>query len=534
MTLYLDGHAFRYELENVARMFFDSVNVAIGQPIDDGRDFVHAVREGNMLLCAFRVNGRTAESSCEVSAGENALVEQDPSDGLQQASGGKNARKTTDNEAITGVGNLRDGIEPAHSPKSAQKSKGAEKQYELELAKLMYDGLCELTGKHPAWGIITGIRPAKFAQILMRGGLSPQKTIAHLENEYRVSKSKAELCVATARHSEAAARLNGDKSYSLYVSIPFCPSRCSYCSFVSKTLGKDRLLLNEYLDRLCLELETSAAIADELGLHLESAYIGGGTPTVLSAPQLERLTGEMNRLFNARGCREFSVEAGRPDTINRDKLAALKAAGVSRLSINPQTSNNSVLSLAGRAHTKEDIERCFSDARLEGHENINADLIAGLPGDDIGGFTDSVRWVESLAPENITVHALTLKRASTLTKDGGHAAKGASDMVDFAYSYLTNSGYEPYYMYKQKGTVDSLENTGYSKKGFDCLYNIYIMDELHTIIACGAGAVTKLKDPESPRIERIYNYKYPAEYIRGFAEMLNRKAGIKTFYEGIF
>lgn len=434
---------------------------------------------------------------------------------------------------------------------------GAEKpEIERTLAAMLFDCLVSLTGKKPEWGIITGVRPAKFVQSLMDGGLSEERTVSRLREVYRVSKDKALLAVKTAGVSKRIATYNTEKSYSLYVSIPFCPSRCEYCSFVSKTIERERHLLAPYLEKLILELEETARVAGKLNLRLETIYIGGGTPTVYSAEELRTLCAAVKRLFPVKTAREYTVEAGRPDTISLDKLAVLREYGVTRISINPQTFNDDVLRLIGRKHTADDIVRAFGEARETGFTDINADLIAGLRGDTLTGFQESVKKLLALSPEEITIHALTLKRASFLTersklcstllpssmatrdsvarfrKKEQFFSDGVSEMVSFSYKELKKNNYLPYYMYKQKGTVDSLENVGYAKPGQEGLYNIFIMDELHSILSCGAGGVTKLKNQKTDKIERIFNYKYPQEYIDGFATILARKKGIERFYEG--
>ncbi len=461
-------------MENIARMFSSDVTVKHGEPEMDVWEYVYLLRDGMALHCEVEYEG------CH--------------------------RQSDD------VGGTSD------------------KDDERLLAVMMYDSLCKVTAKRPPWGVMTGIRPAKFAASMLNGGLEPVKVIERLCRDYRITPAKAALCVSTAQQSARVARISTEKSYSLYVSIPFCPSRCSYCSFVSKTVGRDHSMLGIYLDKLCDELRYTADIVRRLGLNLESVYIGGGTPTVLDASQLKTLTDTVNAEFGADRCPEYCVEAGRSDTINREKLDVLKNAGITRISINPQTGNDDVLKKAGRLHTRKDVEGCFAAAREAGFDNINADLIAGLPGDSLQSFDDSLEWICSLNPENVTVHALTLKRASFLTETKDKSADNVPEMVDHALQYLCEREYQPYYMYKQKGTVDNLENTGYTKSGYECLYNIYIMDEIHTILACGGGAVTKMKNPRTGRIERIFNYKYPNEYINGFDEILRRKDGVVKFY----
>lgn len=481
MELYLDEKTFAYELENVARMFERGIHVS-DDGIPDGPD------------------GDFAAVWRTTSGGKISLF-------TRASIGGKSAEKT------------------AALPETADV-----KEIELELAKLLFFTLGEITAKRPEWGVITGIRPAKFAGLMLKSA-SGQEVTDRLESRYLVSARKARLCIETALASGRLAALNSPDSFSLYISIPFCPTRCSYCSFVSKTIEREGALVEPYVEKLCDELAYSGKIARGLGLKLESVYIGGGTPTTLSAAQLERLCAAVADNFDLAAAREFTVEAGRPDTISADKLAALKKTGVTRLSINPQTGSDEVLRAIGRRHTSADIERAFDMARKAGFDNINADLIAGLTTDTLKGFEHTLRWLEPLRPENITLHALTLKRASHMTERGDEASPDAADMVSYANDELPRKGYRPYYMYKQKGTVDCLENTGYALEGKECLYNIYIMDEVHTIIACGAGAVTKLVNQKSGLIERIFNYKYPAEYLAGFAELLERKRGIERFYE---
>ncbi|MBQ4093435.1 MAG: coproporphyrinogen dehydrogenase HemZ, partial [Oscillospiraceae bacterium] len=277
----------------------------------------------------------------------------------------------------------------------------------------------------------------------------------------------------------------------------------------------------------------TADITKNLGLTLQTVYIGGGTPSVLTAEQLQQLTDCISAVYPFPSEGEYSVEAGRPETITEEKLRVLKNAGVTRISINPQTGNDEVLRRVGRRHTAADITRCYEMARAMGFDNINADLIAGLPGDDLESFKRTLDWVQNtLQAENITVHALTLKRASTMRETVSEASSpDAAAMVAHAFSQLTAGGWAPYYMYRQKGTVDSLENTGYAKAGYECLYNLFIMDELQSIVACGAGAVTKLRHPETGVIERIYDLKYPLEYMQRFDEMLQRKNYIGDFYK---
>ncbi|MBR4973526.1 MAG: coproporphyrinogen dehydrogenase HemZ, partial [Clostridia bacterium] len=293
-------------------------------------------------------------------------------------------------------------------------------------------------------------------------------------------------------------------------------------------------LIPEYINKLCKEIEITASIANKNGLKLETVYIGGGTPTAISAEQLAEIMTAIKSNFNLSNILEYTVEAGRPDTVTKEKLKVIKNLGATRISINPQTMNDDVLSVIGRRHTAEDTKRAFLLARECGHYNINMDLIAGLPNDTLDSFKNTVNEILALNPESVTVHSLSMKRSSNLNTNGIlpeiNSGFIASDMVDYAREILSEKGIVPYYMYRQSKTVGNLENVGYAKTGLECLYNVYIMDETHTILACGASAVTKLREPCGDYIERIFNYKYPYEYIDRFDEIISRKDGIENFY----
>lgn len=314
------------------------------------------------------------------------------------------------------------------------------------------------------------------------------------------------------------------KTYSLYIGIPFCPSRCSYCSFVSCNLDRDRKLVQPYVDCLCREVEAIRDEADEAGLKLCSIYIGGGTPTSLSAAQLRQLMGTVRDCFDLSAIVEYTVEAGRPDCTDAEKLAVIKEYGATRISINPQTFSDEVLANIGRRHSAQDILDCYAEARAAGHDDINMDLIAGLPGDTVEGFEKSLRQAIALDPENITVHTLTLKRASRIViedqKENDYADVAA--MLEKCH-LLAEAGYRPYYLYRQKNTLQNLENVGWCKPGHEGYYNIYIMEEVQTILSAGAGGSTKLVADGGKRMQRIFNFKYPTEYIQRFDEVLERK-----------
>lgn len=398
------------------------------------------------------------------------------------------------------------------------------------LAKAMVKVLKELTGIDPPWGILTGIRPAK----LMRKYMNEQGTAfaeAYFREFFEVSEEKTLLASDVAAFENACIRLSGENSYSLYVSIPFCPTRCSYCSFVSHSVKSAAKLIPEYVEKLCEEIKITAEKAAREKLKLETVYIGGGTPTSFSAKELIRITDALKESFDMEKSLEFTVEAGRPDTIDENKLLALKQAGVSRISINPQTFSDSVLKAIGRPHTAEDTVEKYHLARALGFDNINMDLIAGLPTDSFDGFRNSIERAIALSPENITVHTLSLKRSAEIVTENETAAicRETEKMVDYANKRLYESGYRPYYMYRQSKSIGNLENTGWCKDNKPCLYNIFMMEEIHTVLAVGASAVTKLKDPHSENLERVYNYKYPYEYISRFSDMKQRKNEISRF-----
>lgn len=404
---------------------------------------------------------------------------------------------------------------------------------ELVSAQLLYKLLCDFTGLTQPWGILTGVRPVKLLRRLAEES-SEEQAVKKFENDFFVSNEKIALSRETEHNERKILELSKPESFSLYVGIPFCPSRCSYCSFVMASIERAEKLIEPYTKLLCEEIKRTAEIANKLGLRLETVYFGGGTPTTLSAEQLDTVLGTVNNSFDMSTCREFTVEAGRPDTIDIAKLFALKENKVDRISINPQTVNDEVLKTIGRKHTAQQFFDAFELARKCGFDNINTDLIAGLPTDTPESFKNSLDSIVRLNAECITVHTLCMKRASRLTTEGVtldlQQAKDAREMLAYTQNILGQNEYIPYYMYRQSRMVGNLENVGWSKKGFESLYNVYVMDETHTILACGSGGVTKLKRNNPDYLERIFNFKYSYEYIDRFDELIQRKSGIMQFY----
>lgn len=409
-----------------------------------------------------------------------------------------------------------------------------DKECERLLAVALYNCFVSASSYVPEWGILTGVRPAKlFSRLVAAEGKASAEE--WFKNGLKVSENKISLCRETVESEDRITSLSKPDSFSLYISIPFCPTRCAYCSFVSHSIEQAKGLIPDYIKLLKEELRLTAEIAEKLKLRLETIYIGGGTPTSLTSEQLGEIMTAVKSNFNLSCLREYTVEAGRPDTVTREKLETIKKFGATRISINPQTMNDDVLRSIGRRHTAEETEKAFLLARECGFDNINTDLIAGLHGDTFEGFKETVNRVLALNPESVTVHSLSMKRSSALNVNGlfpeARMGAEAAKMVNFARETLTKKGIFPYYMYRQSKTVGNLENVGYAKRGKECLYNVYTMDETHTVLACGASAVTKLREPDGPYIERIFNYKYPYEYISRFQELAARKDGILRFYE---
>lgn len=404
---------------------------------------------------------------------------------------------------------------------------------ELVSAQLLYKLLCDFTGLTQPWGILTGVRPVKLLRKLAEES-NEEQAVKKFEKDFFVSNEKIALSRETEHNERKILELSRPESFSLYVGIPFCPSRCSYCSFVMASIERAEKLIEPYTKLLCEEIKRTAEIANKLGLRLETVYFGGGTPTTLSAEQLDTVLRTVNKSFDMSTCREFTVEAGRPDTIDSAKLFALKENKVDRISINPQTTNDEVLKTIGRKHTAQQFFDAFELARKCGFDNINTDLIAGLPTDTPESFKNSLDSIVKLNAECITVHTLCMKRASRLTTEGVtldlKQARDAREMLAYTQNILGQNEYIPYYMYRQSRMVGNLENVGWSKRGFESLYNVYVMDETHTILACGSGGVTKLKRNNPDYLKRIFNFKYPYEYIDRFDELIQRKSGIMQFY----
>lgn len=477
MNLYVKNHNFHFELENLTRLFFPNEKITVIRDFSEPQPPYIYTEVSDKITISVNIGSF--------------------------------------NKSETAVKKLTDG------------------DNELVSAQLLYKLLCDFTGLTQPWGILTGVRPVKLLRRLAEES-NEEQAVKKFEKDFFVSNEKTALSRETEHNERKILELSKPESFSLYVGIPFCPSRCSYCSFVMASIERAEKLIEPYTKLLCEEIKRTAEIANKLGLRLETVYFGGGTPTTLSAEQLDTVLKTVNKSFDMSTCREFTVEAGRPDTIDIAKLFALKENKVNRISINPQTVNDEVLKTIGRKHTAQQFFDAFELARKCGFDNINTDLIAGLPTDTPESFKNSLDSIVRLNAECITVHTLCMKRASRLTTEGVtldlQQARDAREMLAYTQNILGQNEYIPYYMYRQSRMVGNLENVGWSKKGFESLYNVYVMDETHTILACGSGGVTKLKRNNPDYLERIFNFKYPYEYIDRFDELIQRKSGIMQFY----
>ena len=477
MNLYVKNHNFHFELENLTRLFFPNEKITVIRDFSEPQPPYIYTEVSDKITISVNIGSFNKSETAE--------------------------KKLTDDDN------------------------------ELVSAQFLYKLLCDFTGLTQPWGILTGVRPVKLLRKLAEES-NEEQAVKKFEKDFFVSNEKIALSRETEHNERKILELSRPESFSLYVGIPFCPSRCSYCSFVMASIERAEKLIEPYTKLLCEEIKRTAEIANKLGLRLETVYFGGGTPTTLSAEQLDTVLRTVNKSFDMSTCREFTVEAGRPDTIDSAKLFALKENKVDRISINPQTTNDEVLKTIGRKHTAQQFFDAFELARKCGFDNINTDLIAGLPTDTPESFKNSLDSIVRLNAECITVHTLCMKRASRLTTEGVtldlQQARDAREMLAYTQNILGQNEYIPYYMYRQSRMVGNLENVGWSKRGFESLYNVYVMDETHTILACGSGGVTKLKRNNPDYLERIFNFKYPYEYIDRFDELIQRKSGIMQFY----
>lgn len=383
----------------------------------------------------------------------------------------------------------------------------------------------EITGIHLPWGVLTGIRPSKIIRELKNSGKSGVEAKEYLKSFYETDEDKADLAFEVEKNEAPIIENIKKDGISLYIGIPFCPTRCLYCSFTSQSIDFSNKLTKPYVEALKKEIEATSKNSFVKSRSIETVYFGGGTPSALSAGEIDEIICCLKNNFELCNTKEITFEAGRPDTITKEKLEILKKHGISRISINPQTSKNETLKLIGRKHTNDDFINSFKLAREMGFEHINCDVIAGLPEETIQDFENTMKMLEALKPESITVHTMCIKHGSFLDMKydmySMTAAETVNKMLKTAGEYMKKLSFAPYYMYRQKNMLGNLENVGYCSEGHECIYNIYIMEEVQSIIALGAGGSTKLVSGD--RIERVFNVKEVSEYIKRIDEMIERK-----------
>ena len=474
MKLRLVGHTNRYAMEQISLVLFPEDKPEYTEQPFSGDGAISTLKEGNTYLTA-------------------------------------TAKITRDGKTARGVARCR--MDQATEPLRRQ-----------ILRQSFYRAALQLLPAAPSWGALSGVRPSKLVSRHLMAGGNRKSADRMLRDVYDVSPARRELCLDASEATIRALGRQQEGDISLYVGIPFCPTRCVYCSFVSAAIEKSRHLLGPYLEALEKEIYAAAEGVKRSGRRIRTVYIGGGTPTTLDDAQMAWLLNTLHQAFDLSGCIEFTVEAGRPDTLSPSKLRVIHEGGATRISINPQTMDDRVLEIMGRSHSSRDILRAYEEAVAAGHKDINMDLIAGLPGDSVEGFKSTLDQVIALNPTNITVHTLALKKAATLYYQEKTTLPDG-DMVEQMLTYATEAlranGYSPYYLYRQKYMTGSFENVGWSRHGYDNLYNIYMMEELHSILSLGSGGITKAID--GTRVERRSNPKYPQEYIRNIDEIARKK-----------
>ena len=481
MKIRIVGHNMKYEAECITMLFFPDEKIVTTEypadtefPEQDEEDFIEARQQRGLMKVTLHLNGR-----------ETSLCR-------------------------TVLSNPRTPYEEA----------------EYIMSDMMFTLLCEATGTHPAWGMLTGVRPIKLFHKRLDAGMSREMVAREFAQRFYVTEEKIDLALQTAHNEAPILKEATDDTYSLYISIPFCPSRCSYCSFVSHDITSKRAkdILPVYVDRLCEELCCIAQKMAGTGLALTTVYFGGGTPTILSAGQLDQICTAVEKNFDLSRLKEYTVEAGRPDTIDRETLRTLRRHRVTRISINPQTLNDEVLAGIGRKHTAQQIIDCFEMAREEGFDDINMDVIAALPGEDYAMFAHTLAEIRRLRPESLTVHTLAIKRSSRLHEEKyAQAEQDVARMVALGRQTAHDMGMRAYYLYRQKYMAENLENVGYALPGRFCRYNIDNMEETTSILALGAGGISKCVMREEEKILRAPNIANIEQYIDRVDEMIERK-----------
>ncbi len=511
------GHDFFYEIHDIVRLFFwNKKIVRTDEEIaaEDGDILIISTLYGDHDGCGVRTRIKTGNaditkelpvriSAMRISAKENSVP-----------------GRETEEETVLGE-------KERHELKKILKS---------EVKRCLYTALETFTQRSMPWGVLTGVRPSKIVHELMDEGKDKESILRILREYYRISAGKADLLYTVAVNERDILDRTERNTVSMYIGIPFCTSRCLYCSFTSNLISRYGHFVERYMESLKKEMTGTLEILAEKGFRVSTVYIGGGTPTAISEQHLDELLNFIGGCINTKELEEYTLEAGRPDTITREKLEIIRKNNVNRISINPQTMNDKTLELIGRGHRSADIVRAFHDARSAGFENINMDVIIGLPGENLKIFKDTLDKLGELDPESLTVHTMSVKRKSVLMNEWDKyrtvIPEEAEEMVEAAAEHARSMGMHPYYLYRQKNILGNLENVGYCKPGFEGIYNVQIMAERQTIIALGAGAVTKAFFPDENRIERAFNVKDLEEYMQRIDEMIERKRNLLLGYKG--
>ncbi len=526
VRIILNDRSYEYDVYTLVIAFFQGIPVSVSEPVsqkDREVDDVSGLCQGEL------VTGRTEETISKGLLTIEVIISDTSITVEARRADQRLVRRTAGAGEKLQTGQLTGSLEWAQLPE-AQKRLSVKNA----LKRCLYDCLSSLTGRTLPWGDLTGIRPVKLASAFLENDQDEASAEADLQAEYLVSARKARLAVSIAsREQRILRKIHPERGYSLYIGIPFCPSICLYCSFSSGTIGVWQKETDHYVDALIHEMAACGRHAERPcfpGRELQTVYIGGGTPTTLTAQQLERVCCALEDHFDMDRVMEFTVEAGRPDTITEEKLAVLKKHRVSRISINPQTMNQKTLDLIGRKHTVEQTEEAFRLARSMGFDNINMDLIVGLPGEGPEEVDRTMSALERLDPDDITVHALALKRAARLALHMDEyepiSFRASDEIMECTHQTCQRLGMTPYYLYRQKNMAGNFENVGYAKPGHAGLYNILIMEEVQSILALGASGSTKVIYPGG-RIERIENVKDVRSYLDRIDEMIQRKAVLR-------
>lgn len=533
LEVLLKGHDYKYEVAELIKMFTHDFKF-----IEHIEDF--KVKETNeeklvdkpLMINSLSLEGETLSSEIKYFRGGQVFFEYTEKNSLEVF--GK--IKTFSGKSIN---DLRESklIKEDFEFLDKEDQMIAKKVCKETIKRSFYIALKKLYDAYVPWGILTGIRPVKVVHSLLSEGFNVSQIRENLNKNYFISDDKIDLCLNIAKKERTFIYPIDENKISLYVSIPFCPTRCLYCSFPSNSLADFGHLKSVYVDKLIEEIKAVSILIKNTGKQIETLYIGGGTPTTLSALEMDKLINALFMDLDLSKILEFTVEAGRPDTITKEKLEVLKKHNVTRISINPQTMNDETLEKIGREHKVEDIKECFNLAREMGFNNINMDIILGLIDEDLEMVRNTLEEIKKLSPESLTVHTMAVKRASNLKINmDKYKSKLTHDqevikMIELSMKYAYDMGLKPYYMYRQKHMVGNLENIGYAKDGYECIYNIQVMEEKQSNYALGAGSISKFVYNDENRIERVENVKNVEHYIDRVEEMTQRKE--KEVYKNV-